>query len=558
MNGKKKKRGRPGPVLRFGVPVLLALGAAFVGYQQLTQGPGAPQAAQAAEREVVTGPVTIRVAGDPWSGYSTFRGEPRLKEALAKEDITLAYLDDEKYYDQNERMRALGAGELDVALTTLDAFLQHGAKHRQGKEYPGVILFGIDESAGGDAIFLAKGRKSFDEVTASDKVCFAEGTPSEHLWDFASLSFAALENGLEKRVGLVAEDCWKKLQAEEVQIAVLWQPFTAVAEKAGYAKVFATGGQADDVILDIVVANRSFMQKQRGALQRLTVAYFNTIAGYQNDVDAHAAFVTSDCGPDCAGDKTLGRAVLSGIDFLTAEENLCLWFGQCGKPNKLEPRIGKTGKLLIAKGKLSAEQLPDPVSIIDDSFVMALKTERERRAQLAAEVAGPDATGAAEPAAAVEETRYQYLVPGAEDAAAGVGIGTLRLPSVFFSEGSYQLDANAQNVVAVIADKLRSFPAMCVRVTGYTNSKGDPAANKQLSKLRALVITQELTRLDPLAFPANRFVVKGKGAEQPVLTAGNEDSRASRRTEFTLFECPGTESAPTPQKLTAAGQGRAG
>ena len=48
-------------------------------------------------------------------------------------------------------------------------------------------------------------------------------------------------------------------------------------------------------------------------------------------------------------------------------------------------------------------------------------------------------------------------------------------------------------VVAVIADKLRSFPAMCVRVTGYTNSKGDPSANKQLSKLRALVITQELT-----------------------------------------------------------------
>lgn len=537
---KKKKRGRPGPALTIGIPVALVLGLGVAAYRYASGLETPAPAVQAAAQEVISGPVTIRVTGDPWSGYSTFRGEPRLKEALAKERITLDYLADEKYYDQNERMRALGAGELDVAVTTLDAFLQHGSKHRKDGKYPGVILFGIDESAGGDAIFLAKGRRSFDEVKASDKVCFAEGTPSEHLWDFASLSFAALEIGLDKKLGVVAEDCWKKLEAQEVQIAVLWQPFTAIAEKAGYAKVFATGGQADDVILDILVANRDFVAKQRSALSKLTAAYFKTIDGYQHDLDAHAAFVTSDCGADCAGDATLGRAVLSGIDFLTAEENLCLWFGQCGKPNKLNPRVGKTGKLLVAKNKLSTDALPDPASIVDDSFLMALKGEHERRAALAAEVAGPDSAPAAVPALAVEEARYEYMVPGAEDASASPGIGTLTLPRVFFSEGSYQLDENAQNVVAVIADKLRSFPAMCVRVSGYTNSKGDPAANKQLSKLRALVITQHLTRLDARAFPENRFVVKGMGAAQPVLRSGNEDSRASRRTEFTLFECTAT------------------
>ena len=59
--------------------------------------------------------------------------------------------------------------------------------------------------------------------------------------------------------------------------------------------------------------------------------------------------------------------------------------------------------------------------------------------------------------------------------------------------------------------------------------------------MRALVITQHLTRLDPLAFPSNRFVVKGMGAQQPILNSGNEDSRASRRTEFTLFDCVGNK-----------------
>ena len=540
MMKQKKLRGRPGPALTIGIPVLLAIGGAIYAYRHFSGSDNERASAPEKEQPEPSGPVTVRVAADPWSGYSTFRGEPRFKAELAKEQITVEYRDDEKYYDQNERMRALGAGEIDLALTTLDAFLQHGAAHRQKGQYPGVILFGIDESAGGDAIFLTKGKKSFDEVKPTDKVCYAEGTPSEHLWDFASLTFASLDAGLGKDVGVVAEDCWKKLKAGEVQVGVLWQPFTALAEKEGYPKVFATGGQADDVILDIAVANRDFVAKHRAGVQKLVAAYFKTIDSYQRDEAAHGAFITRDCGPDCSADSALGRAVLSGIDFLTVEENLCLWYGQCGQPNKLVPRVGKTAKLLIAKGKLKPQDLPDAKSIIDESFLLALKGEREHKAQLAAEVAGPETKHAQLPALSAEETKYEYMVPGAEDASPRAGIGTLKLPSVFFPEGSYQLDENAKSVIGAIADKLRSFPAMCVRVAGYTNSKGDPAANKKLSKLRALVITQELTRLDPSAFPTNRFVVRGMGAEAPVLANGNEDIRASRRTEFTLFECAGS------------------
>ena len=80
--------------------------------------------------------------------------------------------------DVQLNLEALGSGEIDLALTTLDAFLQHGSKNLSDGKYPGVILFGIDESSGGDAIFLEKGRSSFDEVKETDKVCFSTGTPS--------------------------------------------------------------------------------------------------------------------------------------------------------------------------------------------------------------------------------------------------------------------------------------------------------------------------------------------------------------------------------------------
>ena len=180
--------GKPGPILTVGVPLIILAAGGYFAYAKLIKPALDDKAKQATEDKLdastsVSGKKygkMIKIAGDPWSGYSTFRGEPRIAAELAKSDVGIEYIDDEKLYDQNERMKALAAGKIDVALTTVDAFLQHGAKNK-GKDglYPGVILWNIDESNGGDAIFLSKDRKSFDDVKPSDKVCYSTGTPSE-------------------------------------------------------------------------------------------------------------------------------------------------------------------------------------------------------------------------------------------------------------------------------------------------------------------------------------------------------------------------------------------
>ncbi|MBN1610920.1 MAG: OmpA family protein [Polyangiaceae bacterium] len=538
----KSTGGRPGPALTIGVPLIILGAAAYFGWTMLLR-PALDSRQQREQEQVLDSSTSlagakhgtmIKMAGDPWSGYSTFRGEPRLAEELGKHDIGIRYSDDEKFYDQNERMRALAAAELDIAVTTLDAFLQHGAKHKQKGLYPGVILWNIDESNGGDAVFVSKDKKSFDDVAPSDKVCFASGTPSEHLWDFASLSFASLEN-VKTDNGVVAKDCWDKLKAGSVKVAVLWQPFTAIAEKDGYPKVFATGGQADDVIVDIVVANRDYVIQHKDVLTKLAAAYFKVIDGYDRDVAAHARFITKDCGPDCAGDEKLGQAVLAGIDFLTLEENLCLWWGQCGKPPKMTERIAKTARLLAAKGKLGPGEQPAAETILNDAFLVGLKGQLEERARLAAEVAG-DGTKVAGPTLQAEEKRYAYAAEKAK-ADEGADVGTLKLPNIYFQEGKAALDANAKSIVDTIADKLRSFPALCVRVYGHTNSTGNPDANRRLSQERAESIVNHLKTLDGIAFPQSRFDVRGFGSVQPILVGGVEDKDASRRTEFRLFNC---------------------
>jgi outer membrane protein OmpA-like peptidoglycan-associated protein len=540
--------GRPGPILTVGVPLAIVCAAGYFGYQKLLAPALESQREQAANERLnestsVSGrkfDKTIKVAGDPWSGYSTFRGEPRLTGALNKAGIGLEYVDDEALYEQGARMRALSSGQIDLALTTVDAFLQHGAKVKQEGLYPGVILWNIDESNGGDAIFLAKGRTGFDSVKPSDKVCYATGTPSEHLWDFASLSFSNLGDRLQTDNGVVAGDCWKKLQSGAVQVAVLWQPFTAIAAQEGYPKVFATGGQADDVIVDVLVANRQYLVKEKATLARLARAYFDTIDGYLKEPDAHGRFITADCGADCGGQATLGSAVLEGIDFLSYEENMCLWWGQCGTPTKMIERINKTGRLLVAKGKLGADALPTPSSILNDSFLVGLQSERSEQARLANEVAGKD-TQVAAPKIEAKEKVYTYAAAAAKSRS-DVDVGTLSLPNIYFPEGRANLDPNAASVVGSIADKLRSFPALCVRVHGHTNSSGNADSNQKLSQARAQSIVTELQRLDAATFPATRFDARGFGSSLPVLKNGKEDLDASRRTEFKLFNCAGSPS----------------
>jgi len=201
-------------------------------------------------------------------------------------------------------------------------------------------------------------------------------------------------------------------------------------------------------------------------------------------------------------------------------------------------RINKTGRLLVAKGKVEQSELPAPPSILNDSFLVGLRTEREQQAKLANEVAGT-ATQVKPPVLEAKEKEYTYAATATKERPQA-DVGTLSLPSIYFPEGKATLDPNGRSVVGGIADKLKSFPALCVRVYGHTNSSGNPQANLKLSQQRASAIVTELAEVDKAAFPATRFDARGFGSTLPVLRDGQEDREASRRTEFKLFNCSGS------------------
>jgi outer membrane protein OmpA-like peptidoglycan-associated protein len=96
---------------------------------------------------------------------------------------------------------------------------------------------------------------------------------------------------------------------------------------------------------------------------------------------------------------------------------------------------------------------------------------------------------------------------------------------VYFPERSAQLDGKAHDVVALVAQRANEAPAARVKVIGYTDSAGSPAADVLLSQKRAQAVADALVAN---GVPANRLDRVGAGQT-------NEDPGiASRRVEITI------------------------
>jgi outer membrane protein OmpA-like peptidoglycan-associated protein len=117
-------------------------------------------------------------------------------------------------------------------------------------------------------------------------------------------------------------------------------------------------------------------------------------------------------------------------------------------------------------------------------------------------------------------------------------IGMLRVEPITFQSGTQLLDDDGKAQVDRIAELLiNNYPAYRVAVRGHTGP-GDPAANVELSQMRADVVAQYLQTVH--AIPAARLHAEGKGDAQPPPRRPGESERAYGyrwpRVEFVLLQ----------------------
>jgi len=101
-----------------------------------------------------------------------------------------------------------------------------------------------------------------------------------------------------------------------------------------------------------------------------------------------------------------------------------------------------------------------------------------------------------------------------------------------FDSSTTRLTPDSDPTVANLTSIMKCYPAMRVRLDGFTDNTGDSAANKQLSLDRANAIQALLIQggVDPA-----RISTDGWGDEKPIASNDTEEGRAkNRRTELVV------------------------
>ena len=135
----------------------------------------------------------------------------------------------------------------------------------------------------------------------------------------------------------------------------------------------------------------------------------------------------------------------------------------------------------------------------------------------------PDGTTLNAPTLGVESRLVTYLNDGTVVVTDETWFDFDRL---LFDSGKASLQSQSQEQIGNIAAILKAYPKVKVRIGGYTDSTGDPAANLTLSQARADSVMGELVRLG--VEPA-RLDAKGYGQEHPVADNATEEGRQKNR-----------------------------
>lgn len=95
-----------------------------------------------------------------------------------------------------------------------------------------------------------------------------------------------------------------------------------------------------------------------------------------------------------------------------------------------------------------------------------------------------------------------------------------------FQTGSAMLETDSQEQLQNVANIMKAYPNVALKIGGYTDNTGNAAANLKLSKDRANTVQKSLV---DMGIAANRLESEGYGDAHPVADNATEEGRAANR-----------------------------
>jgi NitT/TauT family transport system substrate-binding protein len=404
---------------------------------------------------------------------------------------------------------AFKSGDVDLLWCTIDAF----PTEVEGlKAYEPQVVFQADWSRGGDAIVVRRGINSVQDLKGKT-IAVAPMTPSHTF-----LIWLLEAGGLSTKDVKITEvpsaiDAADAFKGGSVDAAVVWSPDDAdCVDKVSGAKVLQSTKNASNIIADVFIAKRSYIENNKERLRQL----------YEGWMKGTAEINTSDVAKRKAA-KILAAGLNQPEDFcydainnvrLTTHGDNLNFFGLNREYN------GVTGEALYNKMKVTYADLGYAPKNIK-SYRLVTNTDVVSGANLNG-VAGQEAEGKKTFTKVTDADKTKEAI-------------STKQVSINFRSAEYKLDENSKYIIdKEFGDIAKAFSNARIRIEGNTDNVGNPENNKKLSYLRAQAVAQYLQ--SEYGFDADRFVIIGNGSEKPVADNNTPDGRSqNRRTSFELI-----------------------
>lgn len=452
---------------------------------------------------------------DNWVGYFPLCS-PEMQRRVRADGYLLQCDDDQA--DLPGRLNRLRSGEIQFAVSTVDAYLKNGA----AAGFPGAVVAVIDESKGGDAIVAWQDKlPSLDALKrpVPPPIAFTPDSPSEHLLRVAAAHFdvvALKQPGAWRVETQGSSQALQHLLSRKTDAAVLWEPDVSRAlATPGIVKLLSTG-DTDKLIVDVLIAGRPVLQRS-DVVAMLLAHYFDTLNHYRDRPEQLERDVAAATKLPAASVRTM----LAGVQWTGLNDNHDHWLGT--RAQGLVDVIGSSLRILQDSKAIAGNPLPneDPYRIVNSQFTAALHA-----------ASGSSSNGA--------NLALPVVFQPLDDAGWNRmrEIGTLKAFQVVFRSGTSELGVEGKEALDQVMEILRHYPSFRLKIAGHTGTNGDPLENRQLSTDRADAVARYLNvthTLDP-----NRMRVLGYGGERPLARAAAESDRSYQyrlpRVEVTLLK----------------------
>ncbi len=463
------------------------------------------------ENTVESDDETIKIGVVTWGGYA---GGQYFNEGFKANKNSRFYKDygftvEFKVMDDFEPSRsAWKTGEVDLLWATIDAFTTEADGL---KDFEPQVIFQADWSRGGDAVVVRRGINKVSDLKGK-KVAFAPMTPSHTflLWllEAGNIDIKEIEV-VEVASAIDAADIFKKGQ---VDAAVVWSPDDAdcVAKVTG-SKVLQNTKQASNIIADVFVVKKAYLEKNRRKLEQLVEGWFKGAAEINSSDEAKkkAAAIL---------EEGLGMPYDFCYDAIN-NVRLCTYGDNVNFYNLTGSFNGVTGEGIYNKMELKYQKagfiegrIPSWRQIGNSSLIKSVNM---------AGVEGQEAEGAATFTEITEEIKTAEAI-------------STKSVSITFASGAYTLDDNMKYIIDnEFLDIAKSFANARIRIEGNTDNVGSASTNREISRKRAQAVADYL--IQEHNFDRNRFIIIGNGPDKPVASNNTAAGKAkNRRTDFEL------------------------